>query len=75
VRSKELKLTKQGLLKLKAKKAIKDSNQEEAEIAYMPAVDPLDNPARLLPLINPFIFSSFSILPNPFSYNTSIPFL
>ena len=41
----------------------------------MPAVDPLDNPAYLLPLTNPFIFGSFLILPNPFSFNTPIPFL
>jgi len=41
----------------------------------MPAVDPLDNPAYLLPLTNPFIFNSFLILPNPFSSNTPIPFL
>jgi hypothetical protein len=75
VRSKELKLAKQGLLKLKAKEAKKNSNYKEAEITYTPVVDPLDNPAHLLPLTNPFIFSSFLILPNLFSYNTPIPFL
>jgi len=52
-----------------------DSNPEEVETIYTPAVDPLDNPACLLPLTNPFIFSSFLILPNPFSSNTPIPFL
>jgi hypothetical protein len=41
----------------------------------MPVVDPIDNPARLSPLTNPFIFSSFLILPNLFSSNTPIPFL
>jgi len=41
----------------------------------MPVVDSLDNLARLLPLTNPFIFSSFLILLNPFSSNTPIPFL
>ena len=41
----------------------------------MPAVDPVDSPARLLPLTNPFIFSSFLIIPNPFSSNTPLPFL
>ena len=41
----------------------------------MLVVDPLDNPVYLLPLTNPFIFSSFLILPNPFSFNTPIPFL
>jgi hypothetical protein len=75
VRSKELKLAKQGLYKLKAKEAKKNSNCKEVEITYTPVVDPLDNPARLLPLTNPFIFSSFLLLPNPFSYNTPIPFL
>jgi len=41
----------------------------------MPAVDPLDNLARLLPLVNPFILGFFLILPNLFSSNTLIPFL
>jgi hypothetical protein len=41
----------------------------------MLVVDPVDNPARLLPLTNPFIFSSFSIIPNPFFSNTPLPFL
>ena len=41
----------------------------------MLVVDPLNIPANLLPLTNPFIFSSFLILPNPFSFNTPIPFL
>jgi hypothetical protein len=75
VRSKELKLAKQGLLKLKAKEAKKDSILEEVEIVYILVVDPLDNLAYLSPLTNPFIFSSFLILPNLFSYNISIPFL
>ena len=52
-----------------------DSVLEEAETVYTPVADPVDNPARLSPLTNPFIFSSFSIIPNPFSSNTSIPFL
>jgi hypothetical protein len=75
VRSKEWRLAKQGLRKLKAKEAKKNSNYKEAETTYTLAVDPLDNPARLLPLTNSFIFGSFLILPNPFSYNTPIPFL
>jgi len=75
VRSKELRLVEQGLRELKAKKAKMDSNLKEAETVYTPAVDPLDDPARLLPLTNPFIFGSFLILPNPFSSNTPIPFL
>ena len=66
---------KQGLYKLKAKKAKKDSVLEEAETVYMPVVVSPSNPAYLLPLANPFIFSSFFILPNLFSSNTSIPFL
>jgi len=41
----------------------------------MLVVDLLDNLAYLLPLTNPFIFSFFLILPNLFSFNTSIPFL
>jgi hypothetical protein len=41
----------------------------------MPAVDPIDDLARLSPLTNPFIFSSFLILPNLFSSNIPIPFL
>jgi hypothetical protein len=52
-----------------------DSVQEEAETVRTPVVNPVDNPARLSPLTNPFIFSSFSIIPNPFSSNTPIPFL
>ena len=52
-----------------------DSNLEEAEITYTPVVDPVDNLAYLLPLINPFVFSSFLMLPNPFSSNTPVPFL
>jgi hypothetical protein len=52
-----------------------DFIREEAETVYIPVVDPVDNPARLLPLTNLFIFSSFSIIPNPFSSNTPIPFL
>jgi hypothetical protein len=74
VRSKELKLAKQGLCELKAEEAKMDSVQEEAETVRTPVVDPVDNPARLSPSANPFIFSSFSILPNPFSSNTPIPF-
>ena len=75
MRSKELKLAKQGLRKLKAKEAKIDSNLEEAETTYTPIVDPVDNPARLSPLTNPFIFSFFLMLPNPFSFNTPVPFL
>ena len=52
-----------------------DSNLEEAEITYTLVVDPMDNSACLLPLTNPFIFSSFLMLPNPFSFNTPVPFL
>ena len=52
-----------------------DSVLEEAEITYILVVVLLNNPARLLPLANPFIFSSFLILPNLFFSNTSIPFL
>ena len=75
VRLKELRLAKQGLLKLKAKEAKTDSNLEEVETTYTPVVDSVDNLACLLPLTNPFVFGSFSILPNPFSSNTPIPFL
>ena len=52
-----------------------DSILEVAETVYTLVVVSLNNPARLLPLTNPFIFSSFLILPNPFSSNTPIPFL
>jgi hypothetical protein len=52
-----------------------DSVREEAEIVYTLVVDPVDNPACLLPLTDLFIFSSFSIIPDPFSSNTPIPFL
>ena len=75
MRSKELRLVEQGLSKLKAKEAKMDSNLEEAEIAYTPVVDPLDDLACLLPLNNPFVFSSFLILPNLFLSNTPVPFL
>ena len=72
---KELCLAKQGLRKLKAKEAKMDSVLEEAETVYILVVVSFNNLAYLLPLTNPFIFSSFSILPNPFSSNTPIPFL
>ena len=52
-----------------------DLTLEEAEIVYMLVVVSPSNPARLLPLTNPFIFSSFLILSNLFSSNTPIPFL
>ena len=52
-----------------------DSVLEEAETTYILVVVSSNNSARLLPLTNPFIFSSFLILPNPFSSNTPIPFL
>ena len=52
-----------------------DSILEEAETVYILAVVSLNNLARLLPLANPFTFSSFLILPNPFFSNTPIPFL
>ena len=52
-----------------------DSVLEEAEIVYILVGVSSNNPAYLLPLTNPFIFSSFLILPNPFSSNTPIPFL
>ena len=51
-----------------------DSVLEEVETAYILVVVSPNNPACLLPLTNPFIFSSFLILPNPFSFNTPIPF-
>jgi len=51
------------------------SYNKEAETTYTLVVDPLHSPARLSPLVNPFIFSSFLILPNRFSSNTPIPFL
>ena len=72
---KEWRLTEQGLRKLKLEEAKKDSVLEEVETTYIPVVDPIDNPARLSPLTNSFIFSSFLILPNLFSSNTPIPFL
>ena len=75
MRLKEWRLIEQGLYKLKLEKAKKDSVLEEAEITYTPAVDPVDNLARLLPLTNSFIFNSFLILPNLFSSNIPIPFL
>ena len=52
-----------------------DLTLEEVETVYMLVVVSSNNPAPLLPLTNPFIFSSFLILPNPLSSNTSIPFL
>ena len=52
-----------------------DSVLGEVETAYILVVVSPNNPAHLLPLTNPFIFSSFSILPNLFSSNTPIPFL
>ena len=66
MRFKELCLVKQGLSKLKVEEARKDFNLKEIEIAYTLAVNPLDNPAYLLPLTNSLIFSSFLILPNLF---------
>ena len=61
--------------KLKAKEAKIDSVLKEAETVYILVVVSSNNPAYLLPLVNPFIFNSFLILPNPFSSNTPIPFL
>ena len=52
-----------------------DYTLEEAETVYILVVVSSNDPAYLLPLTNPFIFSSFLILPNPFFSNTSIPFL
>ena len=75
MRSKKLRLVEQGLLELKAKKAKTDSNLEEAETTHTPVVDPVDNPARLSPLTDPFIFGSFLMLPDPFSSDTPVPFL
>ena len=75
VRFKEWRLIEQGLYKLKLEEAKKGSNPREAETTYTLVVDPIDNPARLLPLTNSFIFSFFLILPNLFSSNTPIPFL
>ena len=71
---KEWRLIEQGLYKLKLEEAKKDSVLEEAEIICILVVDLVGNPARLLPLTNPFVFSSFLILPDPFSSNTPIPF-
>jgi len=75
VRFKELKLAKQGFRKLKAKEAKTDSNLKEAETTCTLVVDPVDDLAYLSPLTNLFVFGSFSILPNPFSSDTLIPFL
>jgi len=52
-----------------------DSVPEAVETIYTLIVVSSNNLAYLLPLTNPFIFSSFLILPNPFSSNTPIPFL
>ena len=52
-----------------------DSVLEEAETTYILVVVSPNNLAYPLPLTNPFIFSSFLILPNLFSSNTPIPFL
>ena len=52
-----------------------DLTLEAAETVYTLVVVSSNNPAHLLPLTNPFIFSSFSILSNPFSFNTPILFL
>ena len=52
-----------------------DSVLEVAKTVYILVVVSSNNPAYLLPLANPFIFSSFLILLNLFSFNTSIPFL
>jgi len=60
---------------LEAKEAKMDLTPEAAEIVYTLVVVSSNNPARLLPLTNSFIFSFFLILPNPFSSNTPIPFL
>ena len=75
MRFKKFRLAKQGLYKLKAKEAKIDSILEEAEIVYILVVVLPSNPACLLPLTNPFIFSSFLILPKLFFSNTPIPFL
>src|SRR3984885_15509165 len=71
---KEWRLIEQGLQKLEVEEAKIDLVPEEAEIVYTPVVVSFNNPAYLLPLANSFIFSSFLILPNPFSSNTPIPF-
>ena len=52
-----------------------DLTPEAAETVYTLVVVSSNDLAYLLPLTNPFIFSSFSILPNLFSSNTPIPFL
>ena len=52
-----------------------DSIPEAAETVYILVVVSSNNLACLLPLANPFIFSSFLLLPNLFSFNTPIPFL
>ena len=52
-----------------------DSVLEEAETVYTLVVVSSNNLACLLPLTNPFIFSSFLILTNLFSSNNPISFL
>jgi hypothetical protein len=74
VRSKEWRLAEQGLRELEAEEAKKGSDQEEAEATRTPAVDPLDSPSRLSPSTDSFVFGSFSMLPDPFSCDTPVPF-
>jgi hypothetical protein len=74
VRSKEFRLIEQGLCKLEAEEAKMDSVQGEAETAHTPVVDPVDDPARLSPSTDPFVFGSFSMMPDPFSSDTPVPF-
>ena len=60
---KELRLTKQGLYKLK--------EEEVKALSTKVVVSPDLLVAPLLPLANPFLLNlSFSLLPNLFSYNT-----
>jgi hypothetical protein len=74
VRSKEWRLAEQGLRELELEEAKMDSVREEAETVRTPVVDPVDDPARLSPSTDPFVFGSFSMMPDPFSSDTPIPF-
>ena len=62
--SKELKLIEQGLYKLKLEEAKKNSVLEEAEIAYTPVVDLVDNLAYLLLLLEYVALDDSSLSPD-----------
>src|SRR5271170_3149156 len=73
VRSKELRLAKQGLRELEAKEAKTGSNPTVVETTYTPVVESSVAPAHLSPLPDPFAFDpSFSFLPDLNSINTPI---